>query len=68
MPPKYAMHDYRELYKGLAEHYRLWIYNGQDDGCIPYVGAQASPSHSLISVPSLRWRIVLGLQSQQTRL
>ena len=42
MPPKYAMHDYRELYKGLAEDYRLWIYNGQDDGCIPYVGAQAS--------------------------
>jgi len=38
------MHDYRELYKGLAEDYRLWIYNGQDDGCIPYVGAQASPS------------------------
>ena len=36
------MHDYRKLYKMLATHYRLWIYNGQDDGCIPYVGAQAS--------------------------
>ena len=42
VPPAYAMHDYRKLYKMLATHYRLWIYNGQDDGCIPYVGAQAS--------------------------
>ena len=41
VPPAYAMHDYRKLYKMLATHYRLWIYNGQDDGCIPYVGAQA---------------------------
>ena len=35
-------HIDRKLYKMLATHYRLWIYNGQDDGCIPYVGAQAS--------------------------
>ena len=45
VPPAYAMHDYRKLYKGLAEQYRLWIYNGQDDGCIPYVGAQEWTSH-----------------------
>ena len=45
VPPAYAMHDYRELYKMLAEHYQLWIYNGQDDGCIPYVGAQEWTSH-----------------------
>ena len=42
---RYAMHDYRQLYKMLAENYRLWIYNGQDDGCIPYVGAQEWTSH-----------------------
>ena len=36
----YDTHDYRQLYKMLAEHYRLWIYNGQDDGCVPYIGAQ----------------------------
>ena len=41
------MHDYRKLYKMLATHYRLWIYNGQDDGCIPYVGAQASSQPSV---------------------
>ena len=45
VPPAYAMHDYRQLYKMLASHYRLWIYNGQDDGCIPYVGAQEWTSH-----------------------
>lgn len=47
------MHDYRELYKGLAENYRLWIYNGQDDGCIPYVGAQArSRDLAVQSIPT----------------
>jgi hypothetical protein len=30
----------------LAENYRLWIYNGQDDGCIPYVGAQVKHKHT----------------------
>jgi hypothetical protein len=35
-----AMQCAGELYKMLAENYQLWIYNGQDDGCIPYVGAQ----------------------------
>ena len=32
--------DLRSLYKELAEQYRLWIYNGQEDGCIPYTGAE----------------------------
>lgn len=38
--PPYTDHDYRQLYKMLAENYRLWIYNGQEDGCVPYLGAQ----------------------------
>jgi len=32
--------DLRSLYKELALTYRLWIYNGQEDGCIPYTGAE----------------------------
>lgn len=32
--------DLRSLYKELALKYRLWIYNGQEDGCIPYTGAE----------------------------
>ena len=32
--------DLRSLYKELALDYRLWIYNGQEDGCIPYTGAE----------------------------
>lgn len=32
--------DLRELYKRLAKKYRLWIYNGQEDGCIPYISAE----------------------------
>jgi serine carboxypeptidase-like clade 2 len=37
--------DLRSLYKELAEQYRLWIYNGQEDGCIPYTGAEEWTSH-----------------------
>jgi hypothetical protein len=28
--------DLTSLYKAIANKYRLWIYNGQEDGCIPY--------------------------------
>ena len=38
--------DLRSLYKELAEQYRLWIYNGQEDGCIPYTGAEEWTSAS----------------------
>jgi hypothetical protein len=34
--------DLRSLYKELALKYKLWIYNGQEDGCIPYTGAEVS--------------------------
>lgn len=30
---------------GTALKYRLWIYNGQEDGCIPYTGAEEWTSH-----------------------
>jgi hypothetical protein len=26
--------DLTSIYKSLAEKYRIWIYNGQEDGCI----------------------------------
>ena len=31
--------DLTSIYKALAQKYRLWVYNGQEDGCIPYTGA-----------------------------
>eukprot|EP00041_Stephanoeca_diplocostata_P033553 m.1112329 g.1112329 ORF g.1112329 m.1112329 type:complete len:295 (-) comp24362_c0_seq49:3009-3893(-) len=41
----YLNGDLRALYKELALKYRLWIYNGQEDGCIPYTGAEEWTSH-----------------------
>lgn len=41
----YRRDDLRSLYKTLALKYRLWIYNGQEDGCIPYTGAEEWTSH-----------------------
>ena len=32
--------DLRPLYKQLAQKYRLLIYSGDADGCVPYVGTQ----------------------------
>jgi hypothetical protein len=28
--------DLTPLYAALAKKYRMWIYNGQEDGCVPY--------------------------------
>jgi hypothetical protein len=41
----YRNGDLRSLYKELALQYRLWIYNGQEDGCIPYTGAEEWTSY-----------------------
>jgi hypothetical protein len=27
--------DLTQLYVDLAKKYRMWIYNGQEDGCVP---------------------------------
>lgn len=32
--------DLRPLYKTLASKYRLLIYSGDTDGCVPYVGTE----------------------------
>lgn len=32
--------DLRPLYKTLAEKYRVWIYSGDSDGCVPHVGTE----------------------------
>ena len=33
--------DLAPLYAALAAKYRLWIYNGQDDACVPYNAMEA---------------------------
>ena len=32
--------DLRPLYKQLAEKYRMWIYSGDTDACVPYWGTE----------------------------
>ena len=32
--------DLRPLYARLAKTYRLWIYDGMEDGCVPYNGVE----------------------------
>lgn len=43
--PQYSGGDLRWLYKKLALKYKLWIYNGQEDGCVPYNGGEEWTSH-----------------------
>jgi hypothetical protein len=45
MATRYRDGDLRSLYKSLALEFRVWIYNGQEDGCIPYTGAEEWTSH-----------------------
>ena len=38
--PVEASGDLRPLYKRLAEKYRILIYSGDVDGCVPFWGTQ----------------------------